>query len=535
ANPAPSVQRAPAYDAQSAPSVQRAPAYDVQPAPTAYDAPSAYDAPPPPSAQSHHPARTALPSQSPAMITENGSAFDAPVRPPMPEWLRVAQQNNMPLEERRRALAPRVSAAPQAEAEAEVAPPPTDVLGRPLRSRAALQQTRSFGQLPQTADEYERAGYPPELLKQQQALEHERSQQAQHRRHGAQYAINPEAQEAYERSVGTAPASRATASYPPARERPGDRRTREGRQPSQNSAEERYTPPPRANRRQAAAPTEEGRYSPRQDASASDNPYAAQSYAADPSAPTAYVHQAPPRHAANPRHLQEGADQWQDEESEQSPMYQERPPIPWLGICMFVAALLAVGLWLMQLTFTAQTAQVIQARKENNEALLSRHPFRYQELIEREAGKNNLNPAFVAAIVLNESSFKPDAESSVGARGLMQLMDKTAEWVHEKMGKTDAYSFDAMYDAETNVQYGCWYIAFLNERFRGDPVLVSAAFHAGQNQVQNWLNDSRYSADNLTLELQNMQDGPTKQYATRVVRDYAIYKRLYYETAKNEP
>ncbi|MEG0125411.1 MAG: lytic transglycosylase domain-containing protein [Clostridia bacterium] len=267
----------------------------------------------------------------------------------------------------------------------------------------------------------------------------------------------------------------------------------------------------------------------------SDNPYAAQSYAADPSAPTAYVHQAPPRHAANPRHLQEGADQWQDEESEQSPMYQERPPIPWLGICMFVAALLAVGLWLMQLTFTAQTAQVIQARKENNEALLSRHPFRYQELIEREAGKNNLNPAFVAAIVLNESSFKPDAESSVGARGLMQLMDKTAEWVHEKMGKTDAYSFDAMYDAETNVQYGCWYIAFLNERFRGDPVLVSAAFHAGQNQVQNWLNDSRYSADNLTLELQNMQDGPTKQYATRVVRDYAIYKRLYYETAKNEP
>ncbi|MEG0270529.1 MAG: hypothetical protein RR821_09795, partial [Clostridia bacterium] len=141
----------------------------------------------------------------------------------MPEWLRVAQQNNMPLEERRRALAPRVSVAPQTEAEAETVPPPTDVLGRPLRNRAALQQNRSFAQLPQTADEYERAGYPPELLKQQQALEREHSQRAQHRRHGAQYAINPDAQEAYERSVGAAPAPKSTASYPPAREQSGDR------------------------------------------------------------------------------------------------------------------------------------------------------------------------------------------------------------------------------------------------------------------------------------------------------------------------
>lgn len=45
------------------------------------------------------------------------------------------------------------------------------------------------------------------------------------------------------------------------------------------------------------------------------------------------------------------------------------------------------------------------------------HPLRYEELIEEKAGKYNLSPAFVAAIVLNESSFGPDAESSVGRSG----------------------------------------------------------------------------------------------------------------------
>ena len=168
------------------------------------------------------------------------------------------------------------------------------------------------------------------------------------------------------------------------------------------------------------------------------------------------------------------------------------------------------------------------------EAIREAHPLRDEELIEEKAGKYNLSPAFVAAIVLNESSFRPDAESSVGARGLMQLMEDTAGWIYEKMGGTGAYSFDSMYDAETNVEYGCWYLNFLSERFRGDPVLVAASFHAGQGEVQNWLNDSRYSQDGLTIELENMIDGPTKQYATRVLNDYAAYKRIYYEATEDD-
>jgi len=193
---------------------------------------------------------------------------------------------------------------------------------------------------------------------------------------------------------------------------------------------------------------------------------------------------------------------------------------------------LAVGLWLMGMSFTNQKNLIIRSREAAAEAIQNSHPYSYRQLIETQAQIQNLHPAYIAAIVLNESSFKPTAESRVGARGLMQIMPDTAEWVHGKIGQGQPYSFDSMYDPDTNVRYACWYLNFLSERFRGDPVLVAAAFHAGQNTVQNWLNDSRYSADSRTIVLEDMPDGPTKNYAARVMQAYAVYRRLYYEDPK---
>ncbi len=203
--------------------------------------------------------------------------------------------------------------------------------------------------------------------------------------------------------------------------------------------------------------------------------------------------------------------------------------MPWLGVAAFVCALTAVLLWIAGNSYARQTAQVLAARQAQESAVLESHPLKYQSLIEETAQRYNLSPAFVAAIIKNESSFRPDAESSVGARGLMQLMEDTAAWIYDRMGLSTDYSFDRMYDAQTNVEFGCWYLNYLSERFRGDPVLVAASFHAGQGEVQNWLNDSRYSADGLTIALEDMIDGPTRQYATRVLNDFAAYKRLYYE------
>ena len=69
---------------------------------------------------------------------------------------------------------------------------------------------------------------------------------------------------------------------------------------------------------------------------------------------------------------------------------------------------------------------------------------------------------------------RPKAESSVGARGLMQLMPDTAEWVAGKLKIRD-YAFDRMWDPESNIRFGCWYLNYLSNLFRGDLVCVACA------------------------------------------------------------
>ena len=151
----------------------------------------------------------------------------------------------------------------------------------------------------------------------------------------------------------------------------------------------------------------------------------------------------------------------------------------------------------------------------------------WQDTIEKYAAQYNLQPAFVMAIIRNESAFRTGAESGVGARGLMQLMPDTAEWIAGKLDD-DQYHFDRMWDAETNIRYGCWYLGYLSRLFRGDAQLVSAAYHTGQTTVTQWLSDPARSSDGVTLDVDRLSDGPTKQYIGRVTQSYGIYQSLLY-------
>lgn len=150
----------------------------------------------------------------------------------------------------------------------------------------------------------------------------------------------------------------------------------------------------------------------------------------------------------------------------------------------------------------------------------------YQDLIEKYAAEYNLQPAFVTAIIRNESSFNTRAESSVGARGLMQLMPETAEWIGGKL--RDDFDYERLWQAEENIRYGCWYLNYLSELFRGDPVMIAAAYHAGQGEVWSWLGNPDYSPDGVTLQLENFPEGNTKIYVGRVTKAYGIYQALLY-------
>lgn len=228
----------------------------------------------------------------------------------------------------------------------------------------------------------------------------------------------------------------------------------------------------------------------------------------------------------------------QSDTPDDTPDAPEKQKLPgWMTTALCLSIVLVMGLvaayWLMEAYLTTQEEQRIAA----HQAVLDNYHVTagadgtlhvtWQDAIERYAGQYNLQPAFVMAIIRNESSFRTNAESSVGARGLMQLMPDTAEWIAGKLDDED-YTFDRMWDAETNIRYGCWYLNYLSKLFRGDAVLVSAAYHAGQSTITQWLSDPAKSSDGVTLDVDRLSDGPTKQYVGRVTQTYGIYQTLLY-------
>ena len=204
----------------------------------------------------------------------------------------------------------------------------------------------------------------------------------------------------------------------------------------------------------------------------------------------------------------------------------------WRMPAWLVAGLIAVIFVLLsgitaQALMGAYLVRQAELHEAEQQAILNNYPLEYRDLIEKYAAEYNLQPAYVAAIIRNESSFQPRAESSVGARGLMQLMPDTAEWIAHKL-KVNGYSFDRMWDPESNVRFGCWYLNYLSVLFQGDTVCVTCAYHAGQGTVTAWLSDPLISDGGKTLDLNRLIDGPTKTYAGRVIRAYGIYQSLYF-------
>lgn len=206
----------------------------------------------------------------------------------------------------------------------------------------------------------------------------------------------------------------------------------------------------------------------------------------------------------------------------------------WITACIIGLMFVSLALLAAQNMMQAWLTQRQQAREAAYQAVVDAHPMYYTDLIARYSEEYNLRPAFVTAIILNESSFRTDAESNVGARGLMQLMPDTAEWIAGKLD-VSGYSFERMYDAESNIRFGTWYLNYLSKLFRGDPVAVACAYHAGQSTVASWLSDRSISLDGMTLPLENLPNGPTKTYAGRVTQDYGIYDALYFHVFNQDP
>ena len=155
---------------------------------------------------------------------------------------------------------------------------------------------------------------------------------------------------------------------------------------------------------------------------------------------------------------------------------------------------------------------------------LQNYPVAYTEYISQYATKYDLDPYLVQSIMRCESSNNPLAISKVGAIGLMQIMPDTGEWIGHKIDPDLAYSLDMLEDPATNIEYGCWYLNFLSNRFDGSAMEMIAAYNAGHGSVEKWLDDPRFS-ENGTLTTSPFED--TARYYANVMLAYENYTTLY--------
>jgi hypothetical protein len=126
----------------------------------------------------------------------------------------------------------------------------------------------------------------------------------------------------------------------------------------------------------------------------------------------------------------------------------------------------------------SSSAQQQGANSKNDDSSVRKekpaHPF--EGIIHKAAERYEVDPALVKAIIMAESSYNPRAVSRKGARGLMQLMPRTAR----ALGVEDSF------DPEDNIDAGVRYFKQLLDQFKGNVKLAVAAYNAGSRKVRKY-------------------------------------------------
>lgn len=152
------------------------------------------------------------------------------------------------------------------------------------------------------------------------------------------------------------------------------------------------------------------------------------------------------------------------------------------------------------------------------------YPLSYEQEVRSAAEKYGISPSLVYAVIHTESGFDPEARSSAGAVGLMQVTPPTMEWALMRSGVSGTPDEKMLTDPAFNIEIGTCVLHLLGEQFN-ERDTVLAAYNAGMGHVQTWLSDTAYSADGQTLHTIPFEE--TANYVKKVHRAQKIYQRLY--------
>ncbi|MFT4059553.1 MAG: transglycosylase SLT domain-containing protein [Legionella sp.] len=156
-----------------------------------------------------------------------------------------------------------------------------------------------------------------------------------------------------------------------------------------------------------------------------------------------------------------------------------------------------------------------------NNQLTLRFPLAYEGTIKQYSKKYAIQPELIYAIIRQESGFREDATSAVGARGLMQIMPYTAGVV-SKAAKISYTNQSQLFTSEKNINIGVAYLKQLAQRFSNHPILMAAAYNAGPKQVVYWRRTHPPKDIDVWIETLPWQE--TRNYLKNVMAFYVVYQ-----------
>lgn len=158
-----------------------------------------------------------------------------------------------------------------------------------------------------------------------------------------------------------------------------------------------------------------------------------------------------------------------------------------------------------------------------------RFPIVYKEHVAKAAKQTSVNPLFIFAVTRQESAFVPDAKSTAGAVGLMQLLPATAKQTAQKNGLS--FTPQDLIHPEKNIALGSRYLDHLLGVFDGNRILAAAAYNAGPTRVKKWLNKEKGTQLPYDVWIETIPFKETRGYVQNILSFSVIYAyRLGQET-----
>jgi len=157
------------------------------------------------------------------------------------------------------------------------------------------------------------------------------------------------------------------------------------------------------------------------------------------------------------------------------------------------------------------------------------YPLGFFDEVLKFSKQNNLDPYLTLAVIREESRFNPKALSRSRAYGLMQIIPSTGRLLAKDLG-ISPFRRNQMYQVETNLQMGTYYLKNLISDFDGNVALALAGYNGGPGRIRKWVNNW-YNGDMRNLDIDEFIEyiplRETRYYVQKVLGSYYEYKRLY--------